>query len=468
MSEQQYDLIVIGAGPGGYVCAFRASQLGLRVALVEKRPTLGGTCLNVGCIPSKALLHSTEIFHAVQSHGSRHGIKVQNLEPDLENLMEAKDKTVKKLVGGIAQLCKSRKITVIQGTGTLAGNNRVRVASDGEEPREFTADHIVISTGSVSVELPFLRFDGEVVVGSDEAVAFDAVPNRLAVVGAGAIGLELGSVWSRLGSEVTIIEALDQVAPTFDPDIGKQAERIFKRQGMRLVLSAKVTGLKRSGKKRLLQYDAEGKEQSLEVDKVLVAVGRRPFLDGLGLDEAGVECDDKKRVQVDDQLRTSIPGIWAIGDAVAGPMLAHKAEEEGVAVAERIAGKPAHVNYDVIPNVIYTTPEIASAGLTERDAKERKIAYKVGKFPLAANGRALAAGTAEGMVKVLAEQETDRLLGVQILAPSASEIIAAVVAHLEYGGSAEDLGRTVHAHPTISEALKEAALAVHGSALHAL
>jgi len=463
----KYDLLVIGSGPGGYVAAFRGAQLGLKTVLVEKDPTLGGTCLNVGCIPSKALLHSTEIYHFVQAHGEAHGIKTGKLTPDIPALMKRKEAVVQQLNGGIDQLAKARKVDVLHGLGSFTEDGQVKVTGEKGE-QTVVADHVIIATGSVPIELPFMKFDGKTIVSSDEAIAFDKVPKKLVVVGGGAIGLELGSVWARLGSEVTIVEMLPVIAPTFDRDVSKIAQRFFKKQGLAFELGTRVTGTKKEGRKTFLTTEREGEERSLEADKILVCVGRKPTTQGLGCDRAGVKLDDKGRVEIDDCFRTSAKNIYAIGDVVKGPMLAHKAEEEGVACVEMIAGKGGHVNYEVIPNVIYTEPEIASVGIGEDQAREDKIAVNVGKFPLAANGRAIATDATDGFVKVVADRETDRILGVQIVAKNASELIASAVTHLEYGGSAEDLGRTIHAHPTMSESLKEAGLAVNKMAIHSL
>ncbi len=465
-SQKEFDLLVLGAGPGGYVCALRAARMGLKTALVDKRSTLGGTCLNVGCIPSKALLHSTEILTAARDHGGKHGIS-GTIGLDMAGLMKNKDDVVAKLVGGVAQLCKARKIEIIHGTASFVEPHRVRI--EGKKPREVRARHTVVATGSKSVELPFLPFDGKTVISSDEAIALEEVPEKMVVVGAGAIGLELGSVWRRLGSKVEVVEFLPRIAAGFDEDISRLAERIFKKQGLRFHKSTKVTGA-RSGKDGRMVLEAEGPkgEVSFEADKVLVCVGRAPVTDGLGLEEIGVVRDDRKRIEIDEGFATKVDGVYAIGDVVRGPMLAHKAEEEGVALAEILAGGSGHVNYGVIPNVIYTDPEIASVGITPSEASERGIEVRTGKFPLAANGRALATDATDGIVLVHAEKETDRVVGVQMIARNASEIIAAAVTHMEYGGSAEDIARTVHAHPTISEALKEAALAVDGRALHAM
>lgn len=459
-----FDLIVIGAGPGGYVCAFRAAQLGLKVALVEKRATLGGTCLNVGCIPSKALLHASEHFAFMRDHAPEYGIKAAGLELDLPTFMKRKDAVVNKLVGGVGQLAKARKITVVQGTAQFVSSTEIEVTNEGTPPGRYTAKHFVIATGSVPVELPFMKFDGQTVVSSDHAIAFDSVPKRLVVVGGGAIGLELGSVWSRLGSDVTVVEFLPKIIATFDDDIVRTFTRILQKQGVKIETGAKVTGFANG----VLTADREGQKLEFPADKVLVAVGRRSFADGLGLEKAGVEVDEKKRIKVDGHLRTNVSGIWAIGDVIAGPMLAHKAEEDGVAVAEWIAGKAGHINWDLVPAVVYTHPEVACVGLGEDAAKAKGLSINVGKFNLAANGRAIAAGGTDGFVKIIADAKTDRILGAQILGIGAGELISEVVTHMEYGGSAEDLGRTIHAHPTLSEAVKEAGLAVSKSAIHAL
>jgi dihydrolipoamide dehydrogenase len=463
MSSQSFDLIIIGGGPGGYVCAFRAAQLGLKVALVEKRATLGGTCLNVGCIPSKALLHSSEHFAFAKGHAAAHGIKIGSVEVDVPAMLKRKDEVVSKNVGGLAMLAKARKVTVLTGSATFTGKDTVEVKGE-KETVTATAKNIVIATGSAPVELPFMKFDGTTVVSSDHAIAFPEVPKKLVVVGGGAIGLELGSVWGRLGADVTVVEFLPKIAATYDDDIVRAFTRILQKQGLKIETGAKVTGFA----KGVLTAEREGKVLEFPADKVLVAVGRRPYTDGLGLDQAGVELDEKKRVKVDGHLRTNVPGIWAIGDVVAGPMLAHKAEEDGAAVAEWIAGKAGHVNWDLVPGIVYTDPEVASVGLGEDAAKAKGIAVKIGKFNFAAKGRAIAADATDGYVKIIADATTDKILGAQILGRNAGELISEVVTHMEYGGSAEDLGRTIHAHPTMSEAIKEAGLAVNKSAIHAL
>jgi dihydrolipoamide dehydrogenase len=467
MADETFDVVIIGAGPGGYVSAIRAAQLGLKTALVEKLSTLGGTCLNVGCIPSKALLHSSEMLHFAAHQAAAHGIKIDRVQVDLPTLMQKKDQVVSTLVRGVSTLVSKRGAKVFQGMGRLVDASTVEV-SGGKETVTLKARNIVLATGSSPAELPFLPYDGEVVVHSDHAIAFDKVPENLVVVGAGAIGLELGSVWARLGSKVTVVEFFPRVAPTYDADICKLLERVLRKQGLAFELGARVTGLRKEKGKNFPTAEREGKGFEIEADKILVAVGRVPFTEGLGLAEAGVELDEKRRVKTDARLRTSASGIWAIGDIISGPMLAHKAEEEGVAVAEMIAGKPGHVNYDVIPSVIYTDPEVSAAGLGEEEARKKGIEIRVGKFPFTANGRALASDATDGFVKVIACAKTDRLLGVQMLGKSTSELIAAAVAHMEYGGSAEDLARTVHAHPTLSEALKEAALAVDKRPIHSL
>jgi dihydrolipoamide dehydrogenase len=462
-----FDLIVIGAGPGGYVCAFRAAQLGLKVALIDKRAALGGTCLNVGCIPSKALLHSTEQFVFAKEHAAAHGINLGAVSVDLPTLLKKKDSVVTKLTGGVAALAKARKITDLTGTASFVSANTVEVRGE-KQTSQLSAKNIVIATGSAPVELPFLKFDGQTVVSSDDAIAFAAVPKKLVVVGGGAIGLELGSVWARLGADVTVVEFLPKIIAAYDDDVVRTFARLLTKQGIKIETGAKVTGLKRNGAETILTAERDGKPLEFPADKILVAVGRRPFTDGLGLEKAGITLDEKRRIKVDDHLRTSAHGVWAIGDVVAGPMLAHKAEEDGVAVAEWIAGKAGHVNWDLVPAIVYTNPEVASVGLGEDGAKARGIAVNVGKFNFAANGRAIAADATDGFVKIIADARTDKILGAQILGHGAGELISEVVTHMEYGGCAEDLGRTIHAHPTMSEAVREAGLAVSKSALHAL
>jgi dihydrolipoamide dehydrogenase len=459
MSSQNFDLIVIGAGPGGYVCAFRAAQLGMKVALIDKRTSLGGTCLNVGCIPSKALLASSEHFAFAKHHAAEHGIKLEGIGLDVAAMLRKKDDIVGKMTGGIATLAKARKVTVLTGEAKFTSENEIAVGD-----KKLSAKNIVIATGSAPVELPFMKFDGETVVSSDHAISFTEVPKRLVVVGGGAIGLELGSVWARLGADVSIVEFLPQIAGTADADVVRNFTRILQKQGLKIEVNAKVTAFKDG----LLIAERDGKKLEFPADKVLVSVGRRPYTDGLDLDKTGVELTEKKRVKVDKHLKTSVPGIWAIGDVVDGPMLAHKAEEDGVAVAEWIAGKAGHINWDLMPAIIYTDPEIATVGLGEDAAKKAGINVNVGKFNFAANARAHANDGADGFVKIIADAKTDKILGAQILGKIAGELISEIVTHMEYGGSAEDLGRTIHAHPTMSEAVKEAGLAVSKSAIHAM
>jgi dihydrolipoamide dehydrogenase len=461
-----FDLIVIGAGPGGYVCAFRAAQLGLKVALIEKRAALGGTCLNVGCIPSKALLASSEHFAFAQKHAAEHGIKTGDVSIDVPAMLKKKEGIVAKMTGGIAMLAKARKITVITGEASFVSASEIEVGAvipNGPSQR-LTGKNIVIATGSAPVELPFLKFDGETVISSTEALTLTSVPKKLVVVGGGAIGLELGSVWARLGAEVTIVEFLPKIAATYDDDVARTFTRILQKLGLKIEVNAKVTGYA----KGVLTAERDGQKLEFPADQVLVAVGRRPYTDGLGLEKAGVELTDKKRIKVDAHLRTSAKNIWAIGDVVDGPMLAHKAEEDGVAVAEWIAGKAGHINWDLMPAIIYTEPEVASVGLGEDAAKAKGLKINVGKFNFAANARALANDGGDGFVKIIADAQTDKILGAQILGKNAGELISEIVTHMEYGGSAEDLARTIHAHPTMSEAVKEAALAVSKSAIHAL
>jgi len=461
-----FDLVIIGAGPGGYVCAIRAAQLGLKTALVEKRHALGGTCLNVGCIPSKALLESSELYEASRIHSAEHGIVLSEVALDLEAMLARKGGIVKELTDGVAMLMKKNKVTVLTGRGTITAPGKVTVSGDGGDT-EVEAHHICLAMGSDVVELPFLPFDGERVVSSTEALDFSSVPKRLVVIGAGAVGLELGSVWRRLGAEVTVVEMLPTITPFADKQMAKALQRSLTDQGMDFRLESKVTAgkvLKKSVK--LTVENAKGETEEISCDKVLVAVGRRPVTEGTGLENVGVALDDAGRVAVDDHLRTNLDGIFAIGDLVRGPMLAHKAEDEGVAVAEQLAGMPGHVNYEVIPNVVYTEPELAMVGRTEAELKEAGIKFANGRFMFRANGRAKSLGLLDGMVKILADAETDRILGVHMVGPRVSELIAEAAVAMEFSASAEDLARTCHAHPTLSEVVKEAALAVDKRALH--
>ena len=463
---EKFDVVIIGSGPGGYIAAIRAGQLGLKTAIVEKDKELGGTCLNIGCIPSKALLTSSDHFSFAKKEASKHGIVIDNVTMDIAKLLQRKEKVVKTLTGGVRALMKTNKVTTLEGLGTITAPGKVSVKSTKGETQEIEAKNIVIATGSVPVELPFAKFDGKTVVSSTEALSFTEPPKKLLVIGAGAIGLELGSVWSRLGSEVTMLEFLPRIALGFDLELANLLQRALTAQGMIFHLETKVSAVRVEKGRATVTATQGGEELSFEADKILVSVGRRPFADGVGADKIGVEFDDKKRIKVDQHLRTNIEGVYAIGDVIPGPMLAHKAEEEGIACVETIAGKSGHVNYDVIPGIIYTNPELASVGLTEEQAKEKGIEVRIGKFPFRANGRALVNEDAEGMVKFVADAKTDRILGAHILQHAASELIAEPASVMEFGGSSEDLGRTCHSHPTLSEAVKEAALAVEKRALH--
>ena len=461
--SDSFDVIVIGAGPGGYVCAIRAAQLGLKVACVEKSPTLGGTCLNVGCIPSKALLHSSEEFEKTTHALADHGIVVEGVKLDLARMQARKGEVVGANVKGIEFLFRKNKVTWLKGTGRIVAAGRVDVDGAVHETK-----HIVIATGSESTPLRGVDVDEKRIVTSTGALELDTVPGHLVVIGGGVIGLELGSVWRRLGAHVTVIEFLDRILPGMDTEIATAARRVLAKQGLVFRLNAKVTGavLSETGVTLTVEPAKGGGAETIEADVVLLAIGRRPYLDGLGLEAAGVALDERGRVRTDAHWATNIPGIHAIGDAIAGPMLAHKAEDEGVALAEHLAGKAGHVNYQVIPGVVYTAPEIASVGQTEEELKAAGIAYNVGKFPFTANGRARAMGEMDGFVKLLADQTTDRLLGAHILGPDAGTLIAELALAMEFGASSEDVARTCHAHPTLNEAVKEAALAVEGRALH--
>lgn len=456
-----FDVVVIGSGPGGYVAAIRAAQLGLKTAIVEKDKELGGTCLNIGCIPSKALLTSSDHFVFAKKESAKHGIKVGDVTLDLGTMLGRKDKVVKTLTQGVRGLMKLNKITTFNGLGTISAPGKVRIGD-----QEIGAKNIVIATGSVPVELPFAKFNGDTIVSSTEALSFSEVPKKLLVIGAGAIGLELGSVWNRLGSEVTVVEFLPRIAVGFDLELAGMLQKALTAQGLKFHLDTKVNAIDvKDG--RVTAKAAKGDEQlTFEADKVLVSVGRRPFAEGVGADKIGVEFDEKKRIKVDEHFRTNVEAVYAIGDVIAGPMLAHKAEEEGIACVENIAGKSGHVNYEAIPGIIYTNPELAGVGLTEDQAKEQGKNVRIGKFPFRANGRALANEDVEGVVKFVADAETDRILGCHVLQHAASELIAEATSVIEFGGSSEDLGRTCHAHPTLSEAVKEAALNVEKRAIH--
>ena len=468
MPDSEYQLVVIGSGPGGYVAAIRASQLGLKTAIVEKDKTLGGTCLNVGCIPSKALLASTEHLHFAKERFATHGIITGDIKVDLAAMMKRKLDVVSKLTGGVAFLMKKNKIDVVKGVGKPLDANTVEVTDAGGVKKTLKTQNILLATGSMPIELPFLKFDGKRVISSDQGIALDQVPKKLLVIGAGAIGLELGSVWARLGAEVTVIEFLPRIAAIgFDAETSKILQRNLEKLGMKFELNTKIESAKVSDKGVELQGVQGSTKVSYSGDIVLVSVGRKPYTAGLDLDKVGVKLTERGRIEVKDHWQTSVPGIYSIGDVIDGPMLAHKAHEEGVAVAERIAGKPGHVNYGIIPGIIYTAPEAASVGLTEEEAKEKKIDVKVGKFNFTANGRAIANDTTEGFAKIIADAKTDKVLGAHIVASCASELIAETVLLMEYSGSSEDLARTIHAHPTMSEAVKEAALAVDNRMLSA-
>lgn len=465
---QEYDLIVIGGGPAGYVAAIRASQLGLRTALVEKRATLGGTCLNVGCIPSKALLDSSEFYARAAHEGKNHGISIEGLAVDLKTMHQRKLGIVKKLTGGVAMLMKANGIDVHTGTGTVQSANTVVVTPEKSgDAITLTARNILLATGSVPIELPFLPVDGKTVVDSTGALEFESIPEHLVIVGGGVIGLELGSVWARLGAKVTVIEVLPEIMAGWDGQVAKTMRRELGKQGVSFMLETRVTGLKKKGAAPvLLGEDKDGSPIELSCDKILVAVGRRPFTEGSGIAELGLEMD-QRRIRVNEHYQTSVPGVWAIGDIIHGPMLAHKAEDEGIAAAECIAGKSGHVNYDAVPNVIYTWPEAAAVGPTEEELKAQGRPYKSGTFPFAANGRALAMDAPGGFVKILADVETDAVLAAHMVGPWVSDLIGEIVAVMEFGGSSEDIARSTHAHPTLAEVVKEAALAVDGRMIHA-
>ncbi|MDR6292203.1 dihydrolipoamide dehydrogenase [Inquilinus ginsengisoli] len=458
-----YDVIVIGSGPGGYVAAIRAAQLGLKTACVEKMPTLGGTCLNIGCIPSKALLHASEKFEEAGHALAAFGVKVAGVELDLPGMMGHKDKVVKSNVDGVDFLFKKNKIDRLKGTARFTAKDRIEV-----EGKAYAAKNVIIATGSDSTPLKGVEADEQRIVTSTGALSLPEVPKHLVVIGGGVIGLELGSVWSRLGAKVTVVEFLDRILPTNDGEVSKQMQRILTKQGMAFKLSSKVTAAQKTDKGVTLTVEPAkgGDAETIEADYVLLSIGRRPYTEGLGLDAAGVALDERGRVKTDKHFRTNVEGIYAIGDVIAGPMLAHKAEDEGIAVAEILAGQAGHVNYDAIPSVVYTWPEVASVGRSEEELKQAGVAYKSGKFPFLANGRARAMNATDGFVKILADAKTDRVLGVHIIGAEAGTIIAECVLAMEFGASAEDIARTCHAHPTLNEVVKEAALAVDGRPIH--
>jgi len=463
-----YDLVVIGTGPGGYVCAIRAAQLGMKVAVVEKNATLGGTCLNVGCMPSKALLYASEMFEEAGHSFAKMGVSVSAPKLDLPSMMNFKQQGIDGNVKGVEFLMKKNKIDVIAGKGKILGTGKVEVAGNDGKVQLVETKNIVIATGSDIARLKGIEIDEKRIVSSTGALSLDKVPGKLLIVGAGVIGLELGSVWHRLGAQVTVVEFLDRILPGMDGEVARQFQRILEKQGFAFKLGAKVTGIDTSGKTLVAKVEpaAGGKSEALEADVVLVCIGRAPYTEGLGLKEAGIALDNRGRVQIDAHFATSLKGVYAIGDVVAGPMLAHKAEDEGVAVSEILAGQAGHVNYDVIPGVVYTTPEVSSVGKTEEELKAAGVAYTTGKFPFTANGRSKVNQTTDGFVKILADAKTDRVLGVHIVGREAGEMIHEAAVLMEFGGSAEDLARTCHAHPTRSEAVKEAALAVGKRSIH--
>jgi dihydrolipoamide dehydrogenase len=462
-----FDLIVIGGGPGGYVCAIRAAQLGLKTACVESRGSLGGTCLNVGCIPSKSLLNLSENFHKAKKDFNQQGIEIEGIKLNIEKMMSNKNKSIQILTKGVEFLFKKNKVTYIKGKGVIFSKNDVVVYDDNKKTN-YKSKNIVIATGSDVASLPGIKIDEKKIISSTGALSLNKVPKKLAVIGGGYIGLEMGSVWSRLGSEVTVIEYLDFITPGMDREISNEFKKILIKQGMKFEMGSKVTSVKNKGAKVLINYTniKNSKDENLEVDKVLVSVGRKPYTEGLNLTKVGVKKDNKGRIEVNEKLQTSIQNIYAIGDVIKGPMLAHKAEEEGIAVAEILAGQAGHVNYDVIPGVIYTSPEVATVGKTEEQLKEENKNYKVGKFPFLANSRAKVNNTTEGFVKILADSKSDKVLGVHIIGPHCGDMIAEMALAMEFGASAEDIARTCHAHPTYTEAIKEAALAVDKRPIH--
>ena len=467
-NTETYDLLVIGAGPGGYVAAIRAAQLGMKVACVEKRDAMGGTCLNVGCIPSKALLESSEHFHMAREGLGVHGVKVSGVKLDLKAMLSRKDQVVGELTRGVGGLLKKNKVDVFEGAAKLASPTSVTVtpARKGGKKQTLDAKQILIASGSEAMELPFAKFDEKQIVSSTGALELKKVPRHLIVIGAGVIGLELGSVWRRLGAEVTVVEMLPKLLGLLDRQITNMAQRVFTKQGFTFHLNTRVTGVEKKGGQVVVTAQKDGEAFKLKGDVLLVAIGRRPYADGLGLGEAGVDLDPQGRILVNQDFRTSVPSVYAIGDVIAGPMLAHKASEEGIAVAEKLAGRVSHITYEAIPWIVYTWPEIAWVGHGEEELKEQGRKYRVGSYPFMANPRAKTMGETDGMVKILADAGTDRLLGVLVIGPRASDIIAEAALAMEFGASAEDLARSVHAHPTLSEAIKEAALGVDKRAIH--
>ena len=466
--ENNFDLVVIGGGPGGYVCAIRAAQLGLKTACVESRGTLGGTCLNVGCIPSKSLLNLSENFHKAKKDFNQQGIEIDGIRLNIEKMMANKNKSIQVLTKGVEFLFKKNKITYFKGKGVLFSKNDIVAYESNNKRVNIKAKNIVIATGSEVASLPGVNIDEKNIVSSTGALSFEKVPKKLAVIGGGYIGLEMGSVWSRLGSDVTVIEYLDYITPGMDREISNEFQKILTKQGIKFKMGSKVESLNSNGNLVTIKYInvKDSKEEIIEVDKVLVSVGRKPYTEGLNLTKVGVKKDKKGRIEVNEKLQTSVNNIYAIGDVIKGPMLAHKAEEEGIAVAETLAGQAGHVNYNVIPGVVYTSPEVATVGKTEEQLKEENKLYKVGKFPFLANSRAKVNNETDGFVKILADSKTDRVLGVHIIGPHCGEMIAEMALAMEFGASAEDIARTCHAHPTHTEAIKEAALAVDKRPIH--
>ncbi len=465
--ENNFDVIIIGGGPGGYVCAIRAAQLGLKTACVESRGALGGTCLNVGCIPSKSLLNLSENFHKAKKDFNHQGIEIEGIKLNIEKMMSNKNKSVQVLTKGVEFLFKKNKVTYLKGKGVLFSKNEI-VVYDNNTKKNYKTKNIVIATGSEVASLPGIKIDEKNIISSTGALSLKKVPKKLAVIGGGYIGLEMGSVWSRLGSDVTVIEYLDFITPGMDREISNEFKKILTKQGIKFKMGSKVNSVKDTGAKALINYTdiKNSKNEALEVDKVLVSVGRKPYTEGLNLTKVGVKKDNKGRIEVNQKLQTSVQNIYAIGDVIKGPMLAHKAEEEGIAVAEILAGQAGHVNYDVIPGVIYTSPEVATVGKTEEQLKEENKSYKVGKFPFLANSRAKVNNDTEGFVKILADSKSDKVLGVHIIGPHCGDMIAEMALAMEFGASAEDIARTCHAHPTHTEAIKEAALAVDKRPIH--
>ena len=462
-----FDLVVIGGGPGGYVCAIRAAQLGLKTACIESRGALGGTCLNIGCIPSKSLLNLSENFHKAKKDFNQQGIEIEGIKLNIDKMMANKNKSIQVLTKGVEFLFKKNKVTYIKGKGVLFSKEDI-IVYDNNKKTNYKAKNIVIATGSEVTSLPGIKIDEKNIISSTGALSLKKVPKKLAVIGGGYIGLEMGSVWSRLGSEVTVIEYLDYITPGMDREISDEFQKILSKQGIKFKMGSKVNSVKNNGNTVSISYTdiKNSKEEVLQVDKVLVSVGRKPYTEGLNLSKIGIKKDNKGRIEVNEKLQTSIKNIYAIGDVIKGPMLAHKAEEEGIAVAEILAGQAGHVNYDVIPGVVYTSPEVATVGKTEEQLKDENKSYKVGKFPFMANSRAKVNNETEGFVKILADSKTDKVLGVHIIGPHCGDMIAEMALAMEFGASAEDIARTCHAHPTPTEAIKEAALAVDKRPIH--